>query len=114
MNENEKNLFYSVLNNRITEEPTRELTSNIMRIVHQKVHQKTKTNKILAVLGYVLLGFFTVGFLCVYLYFFTDFKLPAFHFSFKMPARFYIIIISIIFAFSLIDLYFRKRLYENG
>jgi len=114
MNENEKSLFYKVLKDKVTEEPSPELASNIMHIVHKKAHKKIVTRKILGILGYILLGIFAISFVCGYLYFYTDFKLPALKISFDMPAKIYIIIIFIIFVFSLVDLYFRKRLYENG
>ena len=113
MNENEKKLFYRVLKDKITEEPLPELSSNIMYIVHKKAQQKQVMRKTLEMLGYISLGIFIVGFLCGYLYFFTDFKLPVLKISFEMPAKTYIIITFIIFVFSLIDLYFRKRLYEK-
>ena len=35
MNENEKKLFYNVLKNKISEEPTPEFLSNMMHIIHQ-------------------------------------------------------------------------------
>ncbi|MCL2435150.1 MAG: hypothetical protein FWD09_03285 [Lentimicrobiaceae bacterium] len=110
MNENEKNLFYKVLKDKVTEEPTPKLAMNIMHIVHKKAHEKLVISKILEVLGCILLGAFAVGFLCFY----TDFKFPALKISFGMPAKIYIVIIFIIFVFSLIDLYFRKKLYERG
>jgi FtsH-binding integral membrane protein len=113
MNENEKNLFYSVLKEQITDEPTLELTSNIMHIIHQKVHKKMIIHKILKVLGFVLLGTAIVGFVYGYLFWYNDFKLPVIHIIFKLPAPIYMIIMSVVFVFSLIELYFRKRLYEN-
>jgi len=114
MNENEKNLFYKVLNDKITEEPLPELTTNIMHIIHKKAHKKRVLFKVLEILGYISLGVFAVGFVGGYLYFFTDFKVPVLSLSFEMPAKVYIIICFIIFVFSLIDLYFRKKLYERG
>jgi hypothetical protein len=114
MNENEKKLFYSVLKDKITEEPAPEQVSDIMRLVHKKALQRALAYKILEIAGYVLLGIVAVGFLCGYLYFYTDFKLPVLNFSFVMPSKIYIIMISIIFGFSLVDLFFRKRLYESG
>ena len=114
MNENEKNLFYRVLKEKNTEEPSPELTINIMHIVHKKAHKKMVVNKILEILGYSVLGIFAVAFVGIYLFYYTDFKLPALHFSLEMPAKIYIIIILIIFVFSLVDLYFRRRLYEKG
>ena len=114
MNENEKNLFYRVLNDKITEEPLPELALNIMYIIHKKAHKKRVMFKTLEILGYILLGTFAIGFVVGYLYFYTDFKLPALSFSFEMPAKVYIIICFIIFVFSLVDLYFRRRLYGEG
>jgi hypothetical protein len=114
MNENEKKLFYSIITDKITEEPPSELVSNIMHAVYKKVHKKLVINKIFEILGYSLLGIVAVGFLGGYLYYYSDFKLPAIKISFEMPAKIYIIIISIIFTFSLVDLYIRKRLYESG
>jgi FtsH-binding integral membrane protein len=113
MNENEKNLFYSVLKEKITEEPTPVLSSNIMYIVHKKMKKRTITNKIWEVLGYSLLITIPLVFVVGYLYFYSDFKFPSFHFSFEMPSKVYIFIIFIIFSFSLIELFFRRRLYEN-
>jgi hypothetical protein len=113
MNKNEKTLFYSVLKNQITTEPSPELASNIMHIVHKKAHKRAVIYKILEIAGYILLGIVVVGFLYGYLYYYTDFKLPVLNFSFVFPSKVYIIIISIIFTFSLIDLFFRKRLYES-
>jgi len=110
MNENEKNLFYRVLKEKVAEDPSPELTINIMHIIHKKAHKKMVVNKILEVLGCILLGIFAIGFL----YFYTDFKLPVLKISFEMPAKIYIIIIFIIFIFSLVDLYFRRKLYEKG
>ncbi|MCL2289816.1 MAG: hypothetical protein FWC34_03815 [Bacteroidetes bacterium] len=114
MNENEKNLFYRVLNDKITDESPLELTSNIMHIIHKKARKRAVTYKILGVLGYSLLGIFAIGFVGIYLFFYTDFKLPVLKIGFEMPSKIYPIIIFIIFIFSLVDLYFRKRLYENG
>jgi len=114
MNENEKNLFYRVLKDKVAEDPSPELTINIMHIIHKKAHKKMVVNKILEILGYSVLGIFAVTSVSVYLFYYTDFKLPALHFSFEMPAKIYIIIILIIFVFSLVDLYFRRRLYEKG
>jgi predicted membrane protein len=113
MKENEKNLFYRVLNDNIKEEPSRELVSNIMHTVHKTVKKRIIMNKIFEVAGYSFLGILSLGFVCVYLFFYTDFKLPALHISFVMPSKIYIIMISIIFCFSLIQLYFRQRLYKN-
>jgi ABC-type proline/glycine betaine transport system permease subunit len=114
MNENEKNLFYQVLKEKIKENPPPELTSNIMHIIHKKVKKKTTTIKILEILGYSLLITIPVVFLGLYLYFYTDFKLPVLQFSFTMPSKVYMITIFMIFAFSMIQLYFRKRLYESN
>jgi hypothetical protein len=117
MKENENNLFYRVLSDNITKEPVPELTEKIMHTVHKYAYyayKRKKRNKILAVLGYSLLGILPLGFVCIYLFFYTDFKLPALHLSFEMPSPIYIIVFSIIFCFSLIQLYFRQRLYENG
>jgi uncharacterized membrane protein (DUF373 family) len=114
MNENERNLFYRVLKDKITEEPSPELTSNIMRIVHQKAHREKVVNKILEILGFSLLGVVAIGFLCGYLYFYTDFTLPSLRIYFEMPSKIYIIITSIIFVFLLVDLYFRRKLYQNS
>jgi len=114
MNENEKKLFYSVLKEKITEEPASDLVTNIMHAVHQKVHRRAVTNKILEILGYVLSGMVIVGFLCGYLFWYQDFKLPSLNFDFELPSRIYIIIMSVVFVFALIELYFRKRLYEKG
>jgi predicted membrane protein len=113
MKENEKNLFYRVLSNNIKEEPSQELVLDIMHTVHKTVKKRIMTNKILEVLGYSLLGILSLGFVCIYLFFYTDFTLPALHISFVMPSKIYIIMISIIFCFSLIQLYFRQRLYKN-
>jgi len=113
MNENEKNLFHRVLNDKITEAPSPDLAS-IMHIIHKKAHKKVVLYKMLTILGYTLLGIITIGFVSIYLFFYTDFKLPALRINFEMPAKIYIIIIFIIFIFSLVDLFFRKRLYENG
>jgi len=110
MNENEEKLFYSVLKEKITEEPASELVSNIMHIIHKKAHKRMVVNKILEVLGCTLLGIFAVGFL----YFYIDFKPRILNFSFEMPSRMYIVIMSVVFVFALIELYFRKRLYEKG
>jgi len=110
MNENEKNLFYSVLKEKVAEDPSPELAINIIHIIHKKAHKKRVMFKILEILGYILLGIFAVGFL----YFYIDFKFPALKISFEMPAKIYIIIIFIIFIFSLVDLYFRRKLYEKG
>jgi cytoskeletal protein RodZ len=114
MNENEKNLFYSVLKEQITEKPTSESVSNIMHIISQKVHKKMIFRKILRVLGFVSLGIGIVGFLYVYLFWYHDFKIPEMNVSFVMPSRIYTIMISIVFVFSLIELYFRKRLYGRN
>ena len=113
MNENEKNLFYRVLKDKVAEKPPPELATNIMHIIHKKAHKRRVLFKILEILGYILLGAFAVGFVCGYLYFYTDFKLPALKISFETPAKVYIIIIFIIFVFALVDLYFRRRLYEG-
>jgi len=110
MNENEKKLFYSVLKEKITEEPASDLVTNIMYIVRRKAHKKMVVNKLLEVLGCTLLGVFAVGFL----YFYTDFKPPILNFDFELPSRIYLIIMSVIFVFALIELYFRKRLYEKS
>ena len=114
MNENEKNLFYRVLSDKITEEPSSELASNIMHIIHKKAHKRSVTRKILEILGYALLGIFAIGFVCSYLYFYTGFKFSILKINFEMPAKTYVIIIFIVFVFSLVDLYFRKRLYEDN
>jgi TRAP-type C4-dicarboxylate transport system permease small subunit len=114
MNENEKNLFYSVLKEQITEDPPPELTSNIMHIVHQKVHKKMVINSILRILGFVLLGTAIVGFVYGYLFWYNDFKLPSLNITFKLPAPIYMMIMSVVFVFSLIELYFRRKLYKTG
>jgi hypothetical protein len=114
MNENEKNLFYRVLKDKIAEEPSMELTSNIMHIIYKKAHKKMVISKILEILGYSLLGIIAISFLCGYLYFFTDFTLPSLKVYFEMPSKIYIIITSIIFVFLLVDLYFRRKLYQNS
>jgi hypothetical protein len=114
MNENEKSLFYSVLKETIIEEPSPELTSNIMHVIHKKVHKKMVTHKILEISGYILLGVVFIGFGLGYLFWYSDFKLPTLRINFEMPSKIYIIIASIIFVFSLIQLSFRKRLYENS
>jgi hypothetical protein len=114
MNENEKNLFYRVLDEKNAETPTPELTSNIMHIIHKKVHRREVLCKIAEVFGYSLLITIPAVFVGFYLYFYTDFKLPALHFSFEIPSRVYIITIFIIFVFSLIQLYFRQKLYERN
>jgi hypothetical protein len=113
MNENEKNLFYKVLNDKINEEPAPELSSEIMLFIHKKVKKRAITNKIWEVLGYFLLISAPLIFLGCYFYFYTDFKLPSLHLSFAFPSKGYTILIFIIFTFSLIELFFRKRLYEN-
>jgi len=110
MNENEKQLFYRALENN-TEEPSLELASHIMFTVHQKARKKAMKSKILEIIGYALLAIFSIVFVAVYLFFYTDFKMPVLQISFNLPSRFYVIIFSIIFTFSLIDLYFRKRMY---
>jgi FtsH-binding integral membrane protein len=113
MKENEKNLFYRVLSNNIKEEPAQELVSNIMHTVHKTVKKRIIMHKIFEIAGYSLLGVLSLGFVCVYLFFYTNFKLPALHISFVMPSKIYIIILSIVFCFSLIQLYFRQQLYKN-
>jgi len=114
MSENEKNLFYSVLKNNIVEEPTPELTSNIMHIIHKKVQKKMIKKKIFEILGYAALITIPVVFVGFYLYYYADFNLPVLQFSFELPSKVYIITSFIIFVLSLIQLYFRKRLYDNG
>jgi len=114
MNENEKNLFYSVLKERMTEEPASELVPHIMYIIRQKAQKKAQKMKVLEILGYVLLLLFAVGFVGVYLYYFSDFQLPSLKIGIAAPPRIYIIIMSVIFVFALIELYFRKRLYERS
>jgi FtsH-binding integral membrane protein len=114
MNENEKKLFYSVLKEQNTNEPTPELASNIMHIIHQKVHKRRLMYKILKILGFILLGTAVAGSVYGYLFWYNDFKLPAIHITFKLPAPIYMLIISVVFVFSLIELYFRRRLYENS
>ena len=114
MNENEKNLFYRVLKDNITEEPTPELTSSIMHIIHKKVQKRKLKNKIWEILGYSALITIPVVFVGFYLFFYTDFTLPILQFNFELPSKGYIITIFMIFVFSLIQLYFRKRIYENG
>ena len=114
MNENEKKLFYNVLKEKITEEPASELASNIMHIIHRKVYRRAVTNKILEISGYILSGIIITGFLYVYLFLYYDFKLPSFNIGIETPSRIYIIIMSVIFVFALIELYFRKRLYEKS
>jgi len=113
MNENEKKLFYNVLKDKISEEPAPELLSNIMNMVYQKTHKRMVIHKILEISGYSFLIIFAFVFVGVYLFYYSGFKLPTWNFSFVMPSRIYIVIFSIIFAFSLVDLFFRKRLYEN-
>jgi FtsH-binding integral membrane protein len=110
MKENENNLFYRVLSDKIKEEPSPELVAHIMHTVHKTVKKRIIMHKILEVLGYSMLGVLSVGFVGVYLFFYTDFKLPAF----EMPPTIYLIMISIIFCFLLIQLYFRQRLYAKG
>jgi len=114
MNENEKNLFYSVLKDKMTEEPARELVPNVMHIIHQKAQKKARKMKVLEILGYVVLLLLAFGFVGGYLYYFSDFHLPAFKIGVAAPSRIYIIIMSVIFVFALIELYFRKRLYEKN
>ena len=114
MNENEKNLFYHVLNKQIAEEPTPELAFNIMHIIHQKVYKKMILRKTLVISGYALLGVLALGFVAGYLFFYAGFSLPEIRFNFEMPSKIYIITAAIIFVFALIQLSFRKRLYENS
>ena len=114
MNENEKNLFYHVLNQTIKEAPSPELTSNIMHIIHKKVRKKLRMQKIRTIVGYILLGVFAIGFVVGYLFFYAGFSLPVATFNFEMPSKLYLITFSIIFVFSLIHLGFRKKLYENN
>ena len=114
MNENEKNLFYSVLKDKMTEEPAPELVPNIMHIIHQKAQKKATTMKVLEILGYVLLLLFAVAFVGGYLYFYSDFHLPSLKISIATPPQIYITIMSVIFALALVELYFRKRLYERN
>jgi len=114
MNENEKNLFYRVLKDNITEEPAPELTSSIMHIIHKKVQKRTIKKKILEIIGYAALITIPVVVVGFYLFFYTNFKLPILQFSFEMPSRVYILTIFMVFVFSLIQLYFRKRLYESN
>jgi len=114
MNENEKKLFYKVLKDNITEEPAPELTSNIMHIIHKKVQKRMIKKKIFEILGYAALITIPVVFVGFYLFYYTDFNLPVLQFSFEMPSRSYTITICMIFVFSLIQLFFRKRLYESN
>jgi hypothetical protein len=114
MNENEKNLFYSVLKDKMREEPAPELVSNIMHIIHQKVQKKARKMKVLRILGYVSLLLFSVGFVVGYLHYFSDFQLPSLTIGITAPPLIYIIIMSVIFLFALVELYFRKRLYERN
>ena len=114
MNENEKNLFYSVLKDRMTEEPAPEVVSNIMHIIHQKVQKKARNMKVLEILSYAILLFFAFGFVGGYLYYYSDFQLPSLKIGIAAPPRIYIIIMSVIFVFALVELYFRKRLYERN
>jgi hypothetical protein len=113
MNENEKKLFYRVLKDSNIEEPSLELISNIMYIVQKKGHRRAIKSKILEIMGYSLLAFFALFFVAGYLFFYTDFKVPTLKISFDFPSKIYIIILSIIFSFCLVDLYFRKRLYAR-
>ena len=114
MNENEKNLFYSVLKDKMREEPAPELVSNIMHIIHQKAQEKAIKMKVLEILGYVFLLIFSVGFVSGYLYYYTDFQLPSLKIAIAAPPRIYIIIMSVVFVFALVELFFRKRLYERN
>ncbi|MCL1968275.1 MAG: hypothetical protein FWF65_01725 [Bacteroidetes bacterium] len=114
MNENEKNLFYKVLKDNITEVPSPELANKIMHIVHTKAHKRLVAQKIWTILGYALLIIGAMVFVGGYLFFYTDFKLPVLQIHFEMPSRMGVTIISIIFVFLLIELYFRKRLYERS
>ena len=114
MNENEKNLFYSVLKDKITEEPAPELVFHIMHIIHQKAQKKAMTVKVLEILSYVLLLLFAVVFVGVYLHYYSDIQLPSLKTGMATPPRIYIIIMSVIFALALVELYFRKRLYERN
>jgi len=113
MNENEKNLFYRVLKDKISDESTQELPSNIMHIIHKKVQKKQNKKKIFELFGYFMWITIPVIFVGVYLFFYTDFKLPTFHFDFVIPSPNYIIIIFILFVFLVVELFFRKRLYES-
>jgi hypothetical protein len=113
MNENEKNLFYGILKNNITDAPDPELANKIMCAVHKKAHKKLIINKILTILGYALPLMGAMIFVGWYLFSYADFKLPDFHIRFEMPSKIYLVIISIIFVFLLIELYLRKRLYEK-
>jgi hypothetical protein len=114
MNENEKNLFYSVLKDKMTEEPAPELVPNIMHIIHQKAQKKAEKTKVLEILGYVVLLLFAIGFVGGYLYYYSDFHLTSLKIGISATPRIYIIIMSVIFVFALIELYFRKRLYERN
>ena len=113
MNENEKQLFYSVLKEKMTEEPAPELVPHIMHIIHQKAQKKAQRMKVLEILGYVFLLLFAAGFVGGYLYYYSDFQLPSIKIGVVAPPRIYIIIMSVIFVFALVELYFRKRLYER-
>ena len=113
MKENEKNLFYRVLSDNIKEEPSPDRVAEIMRKVNNYAKKRIIRNKILEILGYSVLGMISLGLVFGYLIYFTDFKLPVLHFSFETPSKIYIIILSFIFVFLLIQLYFRQRLYET-
>ncbi|MCL2245667.1 MAG: hypothetical protein FWC10_00930 [Lentimicrobiaceae bacterium] len=113
MNENEKNLFYSVLKDKNTEEPKAELAIDIMQMIHKKVQKKAATQKIWEVAGYILLVTLAIGFVGGYLIYYTNFKFPSLNIHFEMPSRMYMIIVSVIFVFALIELYCRKKLYER-
>ena len=114
MNENEKNLFYSVLKDKMTEEPAPEVVSNIMYIIHQNAQKKARKMKVLEVLGYILLLLFAIVFVGVYLHYYSDIQLPSLKTGIAAPPRIYIIVMSVIFVFALVELYFRKRLYERS
>jgi len=114
MTENEKNLFYKVLKDNVTETPSPELTNKIMHIIHIKAHKRLVTQRIWTILGYALLIIGAVAFVGGYLFFYTDFKLPVLQIHFDVPSRMGVTIMSIIFVFLLIELYFRKRLYESN
>ena len=113
MKENEMNLFYRVLSSRTTEDPSPDMSVNIMQTVHNYAKKRMIRNKILEILGYSILGIISLGFVLGYLIYYTDFKLPVLHFSLERISTNYIIILSFIFVFLLIQLYFRKQLYSR-
>jgi uncharacterized membrane protein len=114
MKENEKNLFYNVLSSQIAEEAPPELMTNIMQNIHKIVKKRTIKYKILVILGYAALVIIPVAFVGFYLYYYTNFKIPSFQFNVEIPSKNYLIVIFILFVISLVELFFRKRLYENN